>query len=109
MPRKPYKLSKVVLPGWEACNQRGYLVVDRETDLPLGFVHDQRLWNLYDDFGEDWQATHSDDEICSDPKRKLVGYYSSRRDAARSLFSKKVLYTDPHVLKHSKYAHLIES
>lgn len=76
---KPYRLTKIVIPGWEKVNQRAYLVVDRDTGEALGRVHDQTLWNLYDPNGEDWVTVHSDEEL--DGK-----HYSTREAAADRLW-----------------------
>lgn len=79
MPHQGYRFTKIVIPGWEKSDQRAYLVVDRETGEPLGQVHDQRLWNMYDPHGEDWVTIHSNNEITR-------SYYSTRKKAAQRLW-----------------------
>lgn len=60
---KPYRTTKIVIPGWEETNQRAYLVIDRETDEVLGRVSDARLWNIYNPAGAHWKIAHSDKDI----------------------------------------------
>jgi hypothetical protein len=60
---KPYRTTKIVIPGWQETEQRAYLVVDRETGEPLGRVGDMRLWNLYDPHGDHWAIAHSDEDL----------------------------------------------
>lgn len=76
---KPYVFKKIVIPGWEKVGQRAYLVLDRETQEPLGRVHDQRLWNLYDPEGDNWVTAHSNPELDGN-------YHSTRASAADELY-----------------------
>jgi hypothetical protein len=78
---KPYRTTKIVMPGWEKVNQRAYLVVDRETGEALGRVADMRLWNIYDPHGDHWTIAHSD-KILHNNK------YGTRKRAVQQLWRK---------------------
>ena len=76
---KSYRTTKIVIPGWEKCNQRAYLVVDRESGEPLGRVHDSRLWNIYNPEGEHWTIAHSGEDLHGNR-------YETRRQAVQKLW-----------------------
>lgn len=86
---KPYRVTKIVIPGWEANDQRAYLVVDRKTGQPLGRVADLRLWNVYDPNDEHWSIAHSDSELSGTS-------YSTMKGAVRKIWIEhKVIEAGP--------------